>query len=71
MNEGVEGLLRDKTRSLGKPRLPGDVADRIVALTLSNPPGETIHWTGRLMAKRASVGLILVPRIWKAHGLAP
>ena len=63
MDEGVEGLLRDKTRSPGRPRLPEDVDDRGVALMLSNPPGETIHWTGRLMANRASVGLILVQRI--------
>ena len=63
MDEGVEGLLRDKIRSPGRPRLPEDVADRVVALKLSNPPGETIHWTRRLMANRASVGLILVQRI--------
>jgi len=43
----------------------------IVALTLGEPPGETTHWTGRLMAKVAGVGLTSVQRIWKAHGLAP
>ncbi len=51
MEEGVEGLLRDKTRPPGAPRLLEDVADRVVALTLGDPPGETTHWTGRLMAK--------------------
>ncbi|WP_426039247.1 IS630 family transposase, partial [Brevundimonas sp. DC300-4] len=71
MDEGVEGLLRDKTRPPGTPRLPEDVADRVVALTLGEPPGETTHWTGRLMAKVAGVGLTSVQRIWKAHGLAP
>ena len=72
MDEGVEGLLRDKTRPPGTPRLPLDVAERVVALTLCDPPGETTHWTGRLMAKVAGVGLTSVQRIWKLrHGLAP
>ncbi len=71
MEEGLESLLRDKTRPPGTPRLPEDVADRIVTLTLSDPPGERTHWTGRLMAKVAGVGLTSVQRIWRAHGLAP
>jgi hypothetical protein len=71
MDEGVQGLLRDKTRPPGTPRLPLDVAERVVALTLCDPPGETTHWTGRLMAKVAGVSLTSVQRIWKAHGLAP
>ena len=71
VEEGLEGLLRDKTRPPGTPRLAEDVADRVVALTLGDPPGETTHWTGRLMAKVAGVGLTSVQRIWKAHGLAP
>ena len=73
MDEGVEGLLRDKTRPPGTPRLPLDVAERVVALTLCDPPGETTHWTGRLMAKVAGVGLTSVQRIWKGSwpGAAP
>ncbi len=71
MDEGVNGLLRDKTRPARVPKLADEVADRIVALTLGEPPGETTHWTGRLMAKIAGVSLTSVQRIWKAHGLAP
>lgn len=47
------------------------MVERIVALTLSEPPGETTHWTGRMMAKVAGVSLTSVQRIWRAHGLAP
>ena len=47
------------------------MAERIVALTLGEPPGETTHWTGRVMAKVARVSLSSVQRIWRAHGLAP
>ena len=57
MAEGVDGLLRDKTRPSRIPKLADDVAERIVALTMSEPPGETTHWTGRVMAKAAGVSL--------------
>src|ERR1700747_2586164 len=43
MREGVAGLLRDKTRKPGLPPLPAAVVDRVVALTLTEPPGETTH----------------------------
>jgi hypothetical protein len=49
MEEGLDGLLRDKTRPARVPRLPDEVAERIVSLTLGEPPGETIHWTGRVI----------------------
>jgi transposase len=71
MAEGVEGLLRDKTRPPGTPPLGDAVAERVVALTLGEPPGETTHWTGRLMAKAIGISLTSVQRIWRAHGLAP
>ena len=48
-----------------------EVAERVVALTLAEPPGETTHWTGRPMAKAAGVSLSYVQRIWRSHGLAP
>ena len=71
MAEGVEGLLRDKTRPPGTPPLGDDVVKRVVALTLGEPPGETTHWTGRLMARAVGISLTSVQRIWRAHGLAP
>jgi hypothetical protein len=43
MQAGVDGLLRDKTRPSRIPSLGSDVADRVVALTLSTPPGEVTH----------------------------
>ena len=50
MREGVAGLLRDKTRKPGLPPLPSALIDRVVELTLAEPPGEATHWTGRAMA---------------------
>src|SRR5215213_6836205 len=69
--EGVAGLLRDKARKPGTPPLPPAVVDRVVELTLGEPPGEATHWTGRMMANATGVSLRSVQRIWAAHRLAP
>ena len=69
--EGVEGLLRDKTRPSRIVPFGPEVGERIVALTLAEPPGETTHWTGRAMAKATGVSLSYVQRIWRSHGLQP
>ncbi|HEX3920383.1 MAG TPA: IS630 family transposase [Caulobacteraceae bacterium] len=71
MDEGVDGLLRDKTRKPGKAPLAPEIVARVVELTLDDPPGETTHWTARAMAKVCGVGVISVQRIWKAHSLTP
>jgi hypothetical protein len=52
---GVEGLQRDKTRRHGRTPVPTATVARVLALTQSEPSGETTHWTGRAMAK--AVGL--------------
>jgi len=69
--EGFEGLLRDKTRPSRIPPLAPEVAERVVALTLTDPPAETTHWTGPMMAKEAGISVSSVQRIWRAHGLQP
>ena len=67
--EGVDGLLRDKTRPSRIPKLASSVAERVVELTFAPPPGETTHWTSALMAKAVGISLSSVQRIWRAHGL--
>src|SRR5215204_4523148 len=69
--EGVDGLLRDKTRPSRIAPFGPEVGERIVALTLTEPLGEITHWTGRAMAKAAGVSLSYVQRIWRSHGLQP
>src|SRR3569833_1415145 len=64
MREGVAGLLRDKTRKPGKAPLPAATVERVVELTLNEPPGETTRWTGRAMAEKTGVSLRSVQRIW-------
>src|SRR5918911_3767700 len=69
--EGVDGLPRDKTCQPGKPPIPAETVERVVALTCGKPPGETTHWTGCAMAEAVGISLSSVPRIWEAHRLQP
>jgi transposase len=71
MQEGYDGLLRDKTRPSRIPPLGLDIAERVVALTQTDPPDETSHWTSVLMAKTVGLSASSVQRIWRAHGLQP
>ena len=69
--EGVDGLLRDQTRPSRIPKLAPSVAERVVALTMEEPPHEATHWTSGAMAEAVGVSLSSVQRIWRAHGLQP
>jgi len=69
--EGVEGLLRDKTRPPGKAPLTTATVAKVLALTCSEPPGEATHWTGRAMAKTMKLSLSTIQRVWAANRLQP
>jgi len=71
MEEGVDGLLRDKTRPPGNAPVPKKLVEEVVRLTLQPPPHEATHWTGRAMSKVVGLAVSTVQEIWKAHGLAP
>lgn len=71
MREGVEGLLRDKTRPSRIRPLAPKVTEQVVARTLEDPPGETTHWTALMMATKVGISVSSVQRIWRAHGLQP
>ena len=71
MQDGFGGLLRDKTRPSRIAPLGADVAERVVALTLTDPPAEATHWTAAMMAKQTGISVSSVQRIWRAHGLQP
>lgn len=71
MQEGYEGLLRDKTRPSRIPALGPNVAERVVALSQTEPPAEATHWTAAMMAKAVDISASSVHRIWREHGLQP
>lgn len=55
MTEGVDGLLREKTRPPGIPKTSDDRIAEVIRLTQTDPPHEATHWTLRAMAR--TVGL--------------
>ena len=55
--EGVDGLLHEATRPAGKPALPATTIERVVEMTLADPPGEATHWTGRRCVPPSPGGL--------------
>jgi transposase len=69
--EGVDGLLRDKTRPSRVRKLDPCIAGRVVELTMEEPPHEATHWTSAAMAEAVGVSGSSVQRIWRAYGLQP
>ncbi len=69
--QGVDGLLHDKTRPPRIPPIEANRVQKVIDLTLGQPPGETTHWTGRAMVEASGLSLSSIQRIWRAHGLAP
>src|ERR687898_2559158 len=72
MTEGVDGLLRDKTRPARIPPLPKAAVEGVVTRTLQEaPPDGVTHWTAPAMAVASGLSVSSVQRIWRAHGLRP
>ncbi len=71
MEDGVDGLLRDKTRPPGKTPLASEQVAKIVELTHTSPPHAATYWTLRAMAKAVGVAASRVWAVWQAHGLMP
>lgn len=69
--EGINGLLRDKTRPARIPPLPPTVTDRVIDLTRSEPPQSATHWSAAKMAAAIGISISSVQRIWRARGIQP
>lgn len=67
--EGVDGLVRDKTRKPGKMPLSVETIAKVLALSCAEPPGESTHWTGRMVAKAVDISLSALQRLWETHRL--
>jgi hypothetical protein len=65
------GPLWVKTRKPGKAPIAAETTARVVALTCTDPPHQTTHWTGRAMAKATGISVGSVQRIRRAHKLQP
>jgi transposase len=69
--EGVDGLLRDKTRPPGKKPLSAAVKRKVLAKTGSETPPNATHWSVRSMAAAVGISHTSVQRIWAEAGLKP
>ena len=69
--DGVGGLLRDKTRPPGTPPLSQAVRLKVIAKTANERPANATHWSVRTMAKEMGISHASVQRIWAEAGLKP
>src|SRR6266567_6062082 len=72
MEAGADGLLRDKTRPSRIPPLAPEVAERVVELTQTDPPGanQTIVFVGCLPHSQGFGGADRSSR-WRRYWAAP
>lgn len=71
IDEGVEGLMRDKTRPSRKAPLPDKVKLAVLTKTANATPLNATHWSRATMAKEMGISPSSVGRIWAEAGLKP
>jgi transposase len=71
IEEGVDGLLRDKTRPPGTKPLSAAMKRKVLAKTGSEMPPNATHWSVRSMATAVGISHSSVQRIWAEAGLKP
>jgi transposase len=71
LDEGVEGLARDKTRPPGIAPLADDVRRAVLTKTACETPKAATHWSRANMARAIGISPSSVGRIWAEAGLKP
>ena len=71
IEEGVEGLLRDKTRPPGKKPLAAAIKRKVLIRTANETPANATHWSRASMAAAMGISPSSVGRIWAEAGLKP
>ena len=71
IGEGVEGLLRDKTRPSRIPPLSDAVKLAVLTKTATEEPADATHWSRASMAEAIGISPSSVGRIWAEAGLKP
>jgi transposase len=69
--EGIEGLLKGKTRASRVPPLSSEKVQEILTLTMTGKPVAATHWSCRTLAAQVGVSRMAVHRIWREHRLKP
>jgi transposase len=71
VEEGVEGLKRDKTRPPRIKPLSPEKKLAIIERTATEKPANATHWSARKMAEAVGVSRRSVQRVWAGAGLKP
>ena len=71
LDEGVDGLRRDKTRPSRVPPLPWETRLKVITKTVQETPPNATHWSRALMAEAVGISSSSVGRIWAEAGLKP
>jgi transposase len=71
LEEGVAGLLRDKTRPSRVPPLPRETRLKVLTKTVQETPPNATHWSRSAMAEAVGISPSSVGRIWAEAGLKP
>ena len=72
IEEGIDGLLREKTRPSRIPKLADEKVAEVIRRTQEEaPPDGGTHWTVRAMAAATGVSRAKVHVIWREAGLVP
>jgi transposase len=71
IEEGVDGLLYDKTRPSRIAPLSEEVKVAVLAKTVTETPADATHWSRASMAKATGLSPSSVGRIWAEAGLKP
>jgi len=71
IEEGLPGLLRDKTRPSRIAPLSAEKRLTIIEKTATEKPANATHWSARKMAKAVGVSHRSVQRVWGGAGLKP
>jgi transposase len=69
--QGLAGILKDKTRPGRIPPISSSIKTRIIKLTITQKPDGATHWSRESMARKVGVSPSSVGRIWAANGLKP
>jgi transposase len=71
IEEGIDGLLYDKTRPSRIPPLRDELKTAVLTKTANERPANATHWSRALMAREMGISPSSVGRIWKEAGLKP
>jgi transposase len=67
-SDGLESLLKDKTRKPGKAPVSVETKNKLCTITCNEKPKDVAHWSVRSLAKRVGVSKDrLFKLIWTEH----